>query len=148
MPKVLIIVGSKSDLEYAETCKAEMTKLSIESTIEVSSAHRHPERTSDLTGKAAERGYEVIVAMAGLSAALPGVAAAHSLLPVIGVPLPAALNGLDSLLSVTQMPPGIPVAGVAVGIPGAKNAAILAGRILALKYPEVKAALETHRKSL
>jgi 5-(carboxyamino)imidazole ribonucleotide mutase len=148
MPKVLIIVGSKSDLEYAETCKAELTKLSIESIIEVSSAHRHPERTGDLTGKAAERGFEVIVAMAGLSAALPGVAAAHSLLPVIGVPLPAALNGLDSLLSVTQMPPGIPVAGVAVGTPGAKNAAILAGRILALKYPDVKAALETHRKAL
>ena len=98
MPKVLIIVGSKSDLEYAETCKAELTKLSIEGTIEVSSAHRHPERTGDLTGKAAERGFEVIVAMAGLSAALPGVAAAHSLLPVIGVPLPAALNGLDALL--------------------------------------------------
>jgi phosphoribosylaminoimidazole carboxylase PurE protein len=76
------------------------------------------------------------------------VAAAHSLLPVIGVPLPAALNGLDALLSVTQMPPGIPVAGVAIGSPGAKNAAILAGRILALKYSEVKSALETHRKSL
>ena len=148
MPKVLIIVGSKSDLEYAETCKAELIKLAIEGTIEVSSAHRHPERTGDLTGKAAERGFEVIVAMAGLSAALPGVAAAHSLLPVIGVPLPAALNGLDALLSVTQMPPGIPVAGVAVGTPGAKNAAILAGRILALKYPEVKAALEAHRKAL
>ncbi|MBK7141105.1 MAG: 5-(carboxyamino)imidazole ribonucleotide mutase [bacterium] len=148
MPKVLIIVGSKSDLEYAETCRAELTKLAIEGSIEVSSAHRHPERTGDLTVNAASRGFEVIVAMAGLSAALPGVAAAHSLLPVIGVPLPAALNGLDSLLSVTQMPPGIPVAGVAIGTPGAKNAAILAARILALKYPDVKAALESHRKSL
>ena len=148
MPKVLIVVGSKSDLEFAETCKAELGKLAIQGDIEVSSAHRNPERTGDLTSHAAERGYEVIVAMAGLSAALPGVAAAHSLLPVIGVPLPAALNGLDALLSVTQMPPGIPVAGVAIGSPGAKNAAILAGRILALKYPEVKAALETHRKSL
>ena len=148
MPKVLILVGSKSDLEYAETCKAELAKLSIEGTIEVSSAHRHPDRTSDLTAKAAERGFEVIVAMAGLSAALPGVAAAHSLLPVIGVPLAVALNGLDSLLSVIQMPPGIPVAGVAIGTPGAKNAAVLAGRILALKYPEVKTALEAHRKAL
>jgi 5-(carboxyamino)imidazole ribonucleotide mutase len=148
MPKILILVGSKSDLEYAETCKVELAKLSIEGMIEVSSAHRHPDRTSDLTSKAAERGFEVIIAMAGLSAALPGVAAAHSLLPVIGVPLAVALNGLDSLLSVIQMPPGIPVAGVAIGTPGAKNAAVLAGRILALKYPEVKTALEAHRKAL
>jgi phosphoribosylaminoimidazole carboxylase PurE protein len=86
--------------------------------------------------------------MAGLSAALPGVASAHSLLPVIGVPLPAALNGMDSLLSVTQMPPGIPVAAVAIGSPGAKNAAVLAARILALKYPEVSSALQAHRKAL
>lgn len=148
MPKVLIIIGSKSDMEYAETCQTELAKLKIDGTIEVSSAHRHPERTGDLTAHAAERGIEVIVAMAGLSAALPGVAAAHSLLPVIGVPLPAALNGLDSLLSVTQMPPGIPVAAVAIGSPGAKNAAVLAARILALKYPEVKTALEAHRKAL
>jgi 5-(carboxyamino)imidazole ribonucleotide mutase len=135
-------------MEYAETCKAELGKLGLEGQIEVSSAHRHPERTTDLTSKAHEHGYEVIIAMAGLSAALPGVAAAHSLLPVIGVPLPASLSGLDSLLSVTQMPPGIPVAAVAIGTPGAKNAAILAGRILALKYPDVKAALEAHRKAL
>jgi 5-(carboxyamino)imidazole ribonucleotide mutase len=147
-PKVLIVVGSKSDLEYADTCKSELVKLSIDSSIEISSAHRHPERTDDLTTHAAERGFEVIIAMAGLSAALPGVAASHSLLPVIGVPLAVALNGLDSLLSITQMPPGIPVAGVAIGTPGAKNAAVLAGRILALKYPEVKTALEAHRKAL
>jgi len=148
MPKVLIIIGSKSDAEYAETCMVELQKLGLEGHVEVSSAHRHPERTADLTAKAQERGFEIIIAMAGLSAALPGVAAAHSLLPVIGVPLPAALNGLDSLLSVTQMPPGIPVAAVAIGSPGARNAAILAGRILALKYPEVKKALEAHRQSL
>ncbi len=148
MPKVLIIVGSKSDIEYAETCKADLAKLAVEATIEVSSAHRHPERTASLCSNAQANGFEVIVAMAGLSAALPGVAAAHSLLPVIGVPLPAALSGLDSLLSVTQMPPGIPVAAVAIGSPGAKNAAVLAARILALKHSEVKAALEAHRKSL
>ncbi|HKK20353.1 MAG TPA: AIR carboxylase family protein, partial [candidate division Zixibacteria bacterium] len=109
---------------------------------------RHPEKTRELTAGAISNGFEVIVAMAGLSAALPGVAAAHSNLPVIGVPLPAALNGMDSLLSVVQMPPGIPVAGVAIGSPGAKNAAILAARILALKYSEVRDALEKHRKSL
>lgn len=148
MAKVLIVIGSKSDMEYAETCRTELTKLALDAEIEVSSAHRHPERTADLCSKAQTRGFEVIVAMAGLSAALPGVASAHSLLPVIGVPLPAALNGMDSLLSVAQMPPGIPVAAVAIGSPGAKNAAILAARILALKYPEVNAALQTHRKSL
>jgi 5-(carboxyamino)imidazole ribonucleotide mutase len=148
MPKVLIVIGSKSDMEYAETCRAELAKLAVDSVIEISSAHRHPERTADLCAKAQSRGFEVIVAMAGLSAALPGVAAAHSLLPVVGVPLPAALNGLDSLLSVTQMPPGIPVAAVAIGSPGARNAAVLAARILALKYPDVDAALQAHRKAL
>ncbi len=148
MPKVLIITGSKSDAEYAEKCRQQLADLGIETGMEVSSAHRHPERTAKLTGGAEAAGFEVIIAMAGLSAALPGVAAAHSTLPVIGVPLPAALGGMDALLSVTQMPPGIPVAAVAVGNPGAKNAAILAARILALKYPEIKKALVEHRKSL
>jgi 5-(carboxyamino)imidazole ribonucleotide mutase len=148
MPKVLIILGSKSDLEYAEACRSELTKFGLEGTIEVSSAHRHPQKTAQLTGEAAEHGFEVIIAMAGLSAALPGVAAAHSVLPVIGVPLPAALGGIDSLLSVAQMPPGIPVAAVAIGMPGAKNAAVLAARILALKYPDVKKALDLHRAAL
>ena len=86
--------------------------------------------------------------MAGLAAALPGAVAAHSNLPVIGVPLPAALGGIDSLLAIVQMPPGIPVATVAVGSPGAKNAAVLAARILALKYPEIKKNLEEFRKNL
>ncbi len=148
MPKVLIITGSKSDMEYAETCLKQLEALEIEGVIEVTSAHRHPERTQELTSTAHANGFEVIIAMAGLSAALPGVAAAHSNLPVIGVPLPAALGGLDSLLSVTQMPPGIPVAAVAIGSPGAKNAAVLAARILALKYDSVRKALEKHRKSL
>ncbi|MBD3257600.1 5-(carboxyamino)imidazole ribonucleotide mutase [candidate division GN15 bacterium] len=148
MPKVLIVIGSKSDMDYAEKCRAQLTALGIGGDIEVSSAHRHPAQTAKLTGEAEENGYEVVIAMAGLSAALPGVAAAHSNLPVIGVPIPAALDGLDSLLSVTQMPPGIPVAGVAIGSPGAKNAAILAARILALKYDEVKKAVAEHRNSL
>lgn len=148
MPKVLIIIGSKSDMEYAEKCQKQLNDLAIESTIEVSSAHRHPERTKELTELAEANGFETIIAMAGLSAALPGVAAAHSHLPVIGVPIPAALNGLDALLSVTQMPPGIPVAAVAIGSPGAKNAAILAARILALKHDSVKEALKSFRESL
>jgi len=148
MPKVLIIIGSKSDLEFAEKCRAQLEALGIESSLEVSSAHRHPQRTAELTGGAEAAGFDAIIAMAGLSAALPGVAAAHSNLPVIGVPLPAALDGLDSLLSIVQMPPGIPVGAVAIGSPGAKNAAVLAARILALKYPEVKKAVAEHRKSL
>lgn len=148
MPKVLIIVGSKSDLEYAEKCQKQLQELKIEGTIEVSSAHRHPDRTKNLTSGAAEAGYEIIIAMAGMSAALPGVAAAHSNLPVIGVPLPATLKGIDALLAVTQMPPGIPVGAVGIGTPGARNAAILAARILALKYPEIATAVKEHRNSL
>ncbi|MFH2050508.1 MAG: 5-(carboxyamino)imidazole ribonucleotide mutase [bacterium] len=148
MPKVLIIIGSKSDAEYAEKCEKQLQKLGIESHLEISSAHRHPARTGGLASNAESEGYEVIIAMAGLAAALPGVTAAYSNLPVIGVPLPAALGGMDSLLSIVQMPPGIPVATVAVGSPGAKNAAVLAARILALKYPEIKAILEEFRKNL
>ncbi len=110
--------------------------------------HRHPTRTGELASNAESEGFDIIIAMAGLAAALPGVAAAYSNLPVIGVPLPAALGGMDSLLSIVQMPPGIPVATVAVGSPGAKNAAVLAARILALKYPKIKAILEDFRKNL
>jgi len=148
MPKVLIIIGSKSDAEYAEKCEKQLQKLGIEPHLEISSAHRHPTKTGELALNAESEGFEVIIAMAGLAAALPGVAAAYSNLPVIGVPLPAALGGMDSLLSIVQMPPGIPVATVAVGSPGAKNAAVLAARILALKYPKIKAILEDFRKNL
>jgi phosphoribosylaminoimidazole carboxylase PurE protein len=148
MPKVLIIIGSKSDAEYAQKCRIELDSLGLGAEVEVSSAHRHPQRTAELAGKAEDNGYEIVIAMAGLAAALPGVVAAHTNLPVIGVPLPAALSGLDALLAIVQMPPGIPVAGVAIGVPGAKNAAVLAARILALKYPEVKKALKRHREAL
>ena len=148
MPKVLIMIGSKTDAEYAEQCRAQLQTVGVEADIEVSSAHRQPDRTAALAREAESRGYEVIVAMAGLAAALPGVVAAHSRLPVIGVPLPAALNGMDSLLSIVQMPPGIPVAAMGIGSPGARNAALLAGRILALKYPAVRELIEAHRASL
>jgi len=148
MSKVLIIIGSQSDMEYAEKCQAQLKVLQIESVIEVSSAHRHPEHTAALTAGAEEQGFEVIIAMAGLAAALPGVAASHSRLPVIGVPIPAALGGIDALLSIAQMPPGIPVAAVGIGSPGAKNAAVLAARILALKYPDIKKNLDNFRQSL
>lgn len=148
MPKVLIVIGSKSDQEYADKCQKQLSEFGIDSAVEISSAHRHPKRTEELTSEAQANGFEVIIAMAGLAAALPGVAAAHSNLPVIGVPLPAALEGLDSLLAIAQMPPGIPVATVAIGSPGAKNAAVLAARILALKHDAVRTALEKHRQSL
>ena len=148
MAKVFIIIGSKSDMEYAEKCAAQLAVFQIDSDLKVSSAHRHPEQTKEYIKQAEKDGYQVIIAMAGLSAALPGVVAAHSLLPVIGVPLPAALGGMDALLSVTQMPPGIPVAAVAIGSPGAKNAAVLAARILALNDEQVKQALIEHRNSL
>jgi phosphoribosylaminoimidazole carboxylase PurE protein len=148
MPKVLIILGSKSDSDYAQRCKEQLDSLGIENVIEVSSAHRHPDRTAKLASEAEENGFEIVIAMAGMAAALPGVVAAHSNLPVIGVPVPATLGGIDSLLSIAQMPPGIPVATVSVGSAGAKNAAILAARILALKHESVKKALIEHRKSL
>ena len=148
MPKVLIILGSKSDNDYAQRCKEQLDSLGIENVIEVSSAHRHPERTAKIAAGAEENGFEIVIAMAGMAAALPGVVAAHSLLPVIGVPVPATLGGIDSLLSIVQMPPGIPVATVSVGTAGAKNAAILAARILAIKYDAVRKALVEHRKSL
>ena len=148
MAKVIIIIGSKSDRDYADKCKAQLDDFGIESIIEVSSAHRNPHKTEKLTAGAEANGFEVIIAMAGLSAALPGVAAAHSNLPVIGVPLPAALDGMDALLATVQMPPGIPVAAVAIGSPGAKNAAVLAARILALKHDDVKKKLIAHRESL
>jgi len=148
MARALIIIGSKSDLEYAERCREQLDTFKIESVVEVSSAHRHPEKTAELTAGAEKRGFEVIIAMAGLAAALPGVAAAHTRLPVIGVPLPAALGGMDALLAIVQMPPGIPVATVAIGFPGAKNAAILAARILSLKYPEIKEKLDEFHRSL
>ena len=148
MTRVFILIGSKSDMEYAEKCRDQLDSLGIVSKIEIASAHRHPEKTAQLASQAEQNGYEVIIAMAGLAAALPGVVAAHSNLPVIGVPLPAALGGIDSLLAIVQMPPGIPVAAVGVGNAGANNAAVLAARILALKHADIKEALEQHRQSL
>ncbi|MCK4632189.1 MAG: 5-(carboxyamino)imidazole ribonucleotide mutase [candidate division Zixibacteria bacterium] len=146
--KVLIMIGSKSDEEYATICHELLGKFGIEASVEISSAHRHPERTAKLASEAESNGFETVIAMAGMAAALPGVVAAHTNLPVIGVPLPATVGGLDALMSVTQMPPGIPVAAVAIGKPGAKNAAVLAARILALSHSDVKDALTSYRQSL
>ena len=130
-PIVGVIMGSKSDMEVMEKAGAVLEEAGVSFEIRVMSAHRDPETVSEYCSNARTRGMKVIIAGAGLSAALPGVAAAHTDLPVIGVPLSSSLSaagGLDSILSVVQMPPGVPVA--AVGLDNAKNAGHLALRIL------------------
>ena len=130
-PSVGIIMGSKSDMEVMEKAGAVLHEAGVSYEIRVMSAHRDPETVSDYCANARTRGMKVIIAGAGLSAALPGVAAAHTDLPVIGVPLSSSLSaagGLDAILSVVQMPPGVPVASV--GLDNAKNAGHLALRIL------------------
>jgi len=130
-PLVGIIMGSKSDLETMEKAGKVLQEAEVTFEIEVMSAHRDPERVAEYCRSARQRGLKVIIAGAGLSAALPGVAAAHSDLPVIGVPLSSrlsAMGGLDAILSIVQMPPGVPVA--CVGLDNARNAGHLAARIL------------------
>jgi phosphoribosylaminoimidazole carboxylase PurE protein len=130
-PRVGIVMGSKSDLPAMEAAAEELRKRDILHEVRVMSAHRDPEKVADYARNAKMRGLRVIIAGAGLSAALPGVVAAHTDLPVIGVPLTSAKSiagGLDALLSIAQMPPGVPVA--CVGVDSARNAAVLAARIL------------------
>ena len=132
-PQVGIVMGSKSDLAAMEAAEKELTERGISSEVEVMSAHREPDKVAEYARSARERGLRVIIAGAGLSAALPGVVAAHSDLPVIGVPLTSRMSvggGLDALLSIAQMPPGVPVA--CVGVDNARNAAVLAARILSI----------------
>jgi phosphoribosylaminoimidazole carboxylase PurE protein len=130
-PLVGIVMGSKSDMEKMQKAARELEQLEIEHEVRVMSAHREPEVVADYARNAKLRGLKVIIAGAGLSAALPGVVAAHTDLPVIGVPLTSSTSvagGLDALLSISQMPPGVPVA--CVGVDNARNAAVLAARIL------------------
>jgi phosphoribosylaminoimidazole carboxylase PurE protein len=132
-PLVGIVMGSKSDLPVMEVAEKELTDRGIRCEVRVMSAHREPDKVADYARNARLRGLRVIIAGAGLSAALPGVVAAHSDLPVIGVPLTSRTSvagGLDALLSIAQMPPGVPVA--CVGIDSARNAAVLAARILGI----------------
>ncbi len=148
-PKVLIIMGSDSDLPVMEETAKILGEFEIPYEMAISSAHRTPVRTLEIIKAAESKGAEVIIAGAGMAAHLPGVIASHTLLPVIGVPLEASsLNGLDALLSIVQMPPGIPVATVAVGKAGAKNAAILAAQIIARKDPKLTGRLSDHRKRM
>src|SRR2546421_5356649 len=148
-PVVSIVMGSDSDLEIMrETAKA-LEEFGIGYEIDVTSAHRSPARTADFASKAAERGIRVIVAGAGGAAHLAGVIAAHTTLPVIGVPIPStSLQGMDSLLATVQMPAGIPVATVAIGKPGATNAGILAAQMIALADSSIANKLENHKQKL
>ncbi len=146
-PLVGIIMGSTSDEPVMQKAAALLDTLEISYEMTVSSAHRKPGPTADYARTAAERGLKVIIAGAGLSAALPGVQAAHTTLPVIGVPIASgALNGVDALYSIVQMPPGVPVASV--GIDNARNAAVLAAQILALADAGIRKNLEAYKKGL
>ncbi len=148
-PLVSIVMGSDSDLEQmAESAKI-LEEFEIPFELTISSAHRSPERTLEYAKNAASRGIHVIIAGAGRAAHLAGVVAAHTTLPVIGVPMDGGpLNGVDALHATVQMPPGIPVATMAIGSGGARNAGILAAQILALKHPELQSKLEDYKTKL
>src|SRR6266478_349787 len=148
-PLVSIVMGSDSDLEIMREAGKALEGFGIPYEIDVTSAHRSPDRTAEFARNAAGRGISVIIAGAGGAAHLAGVIAAHTTLPVIGVPIPStALNGLDSLLATVQMPEGIPVATVAIGKPGATNAGILAAQILALSSDPLARKLAAHKEKL
>jgi len=142
-------MGSDSDLEIMKQAGKSLDDFGIAYEIDVTSAHRSPDRTAEYARKAAERGIKVIIAGAGGAAHLAGVIAAHTTLPVIGVPIPAtSLNGMDSLLATVQMPAGIPVATVAIGNPGATNAGILAAQMIALADAGVAKKMTAHKERL
>lgn len=148
-PKILIIIGSKSDQFIMSKGMEILDKFKIPCQMEICSAHRNPEKTKNLAKSAEKEGVKVIIAGAGMSAHLPGVIASHTILPVIGVPLNASpLSGIDSLFSIVQMPPGVPVATMAIGEAGAKNAAILAIQILSLSDEKLKKRLEKFKQDL
>jgi 5-(carboxyamino)imidazole ribonucleotide mutase len=148
-PKVLIVMGSKKDQEVMCRAAEILEKFMIPYRMEISSAHRNPEKTRKLAQNAEKRGIQVIIAGAGMAAHLPGVIASFTSLPIIGVPLNASpLSGVDSLFSMVQMPSGIPVATMAIGEAGAKNAGIFAVEILALSDAKLKKSLDVFRKEL
>jgi len=148
-PLVGIIMGSISDRNIMDECVKTLKKMCINFEIAVSSAHRSPDKTRDYAINASDRGIEVIIAGAGWAAHLAGVIASYTTLPVIGVPIDSSpLRGIDSLLSTAQMPPGVPVATMAIGIGGAQNAAVFAAQILALKYPDIAKRLDQYKEGL
>ena len=145
-PIVSIIMGSTSDLPVMEKAAAFLDSIQIPFEMNALSAHRTPAAVEEFAKNAASRGIKVIIAAAGMAAALPGVIAANTNVPVIGVPIKGMLDGLDAMLSIIQMPPGIPVA--TVGVNGAQNAAILAAQILAVADKELAARLAAHKEGL
>ncbi|HTY59809.1 MAG TPA: 5-(carboxyamino)imidazole ribonucleotide mutase [Bacteroidota bacterium] len=146
MRKVAVLLGSKSDEQAMAGCTEYLAKFGIPHDLRISSAHRQPDQTAAFVKGAEAEGYGVIIAAAGMAAHLAGFAAAHTTLPVIGVPLDgSALNGVDALYSTVQMPAGIPVATVAIGSAGAKNAAVLAAEILALSDDGLRRKLAEFR---
>ncbi len=148
-PKVLIMMGSDSDLPVMQEAADILAKFAVPYEIRISSAHRSPVRTMALASEAAGRGIRIIIAGAGMAAHLAGVVAAKTTLPVIGVPIPGGpLNGVDALYSTVQMPGGIPVATMAIGRAGAKNAGIFAVQILALADSLLAAALVEYRHEM
>jgi 5-(carboxyamino)imidazole ribonucleotide mutase len=149
MPLVGIVMGSKSDADVMQSALDVLDQLGIEYEVSVISAHRTPEKARQYGVSARENGLEVIIAGAGAAAHLPGVLASWTTIPVIGVPIPTSdIKGLDALLSIVQMPAGVPVACVALGSAGAKNAAYLAAEILGLKHDKIREAYENYRGEL
>ena len=145
-PLVGVIMGSTTDWEYLQPASALLAELGIPHEVRVVSAHRTPEWMFEYAGAAESRGLEVIIAAAGGAAHLPGMVAARTLVPVLGVPIPATmLNGIDALLSIVQMPKGVPVGTLAIGKPGAANAALLAAQVLATTRPELRERLRAWR---
>ena len=148
-PQVSIVMGSDSDLEIMREAGKALDEFGFAYEIDVTSAHRSPDRTAKFAREAAANGIRVIIAGAGGAAHLAGVIAAHTTLPVIGVPIPStSLNGMDSLLATVQMPAGIPVATVAIGKPGATNAGILAAQMIALADASISKKLDAHKEKL
>ncbi len=148
-PKILIVMGSDSDLPVMQEAASVLSEFGITYEMRISSAHRSPVRTMALASEAAQRGIKIIIAGAGMAAHLAGVVAAKTILPVIGVPMPGgALNGVDALYSTVQMPGGIPVATMAIGKAGAKNAGLFAVQILALNDAALTNALLEYRTQM
>lgn len=146
MPLVGVVMGSKSDEPYVKETLTILENLGIEHEVNVMSAHRTPEKAREYGKSARERGLQVLIAAAGGAAHLPGVLASWTTIPVIGVPLPTTdLKGVDALHAIVQMPGGIPVAAVAIGNAGCRNAAFLAAEILGLQHPEIAKAYEDYR---
>ncbi len=149
MPLVGVVMGSASDEAVVNEAVKTLEQLNIDYEVRVMSAHRTPERVQEYAVQARDRGIEVLISAAGGSAALGGVLASWTTLPVIGIPLASSeLKGMDALLATAQMPPGIPVACMAVGTWGARNAAFFAAQILGLKYDKIREAYEEYRRQL